>query len=155
METVSHHDFWRIYSNYKYLTSTTYNVHVIENLSYYDARLVHRPDNETFIPQGKKHASLSEADKERYNSLSRAVGLVMTDEVKGKKRRGVAKREEVKDKGDVKDVADVMEGDDDVMEEDEAVKHPAHMSTGRQRYGDTRNMAFYPLDNPTLVQYKE
>lgn len=29
------------------------------------------------------------------------------------------------------------------------------VSMGRQRFGDTRNMLFYPLEHPTLVEYMQ
>lgn len=66
-----------------------------------------------------------------------------------------ARAEEVKSKGDVEvEVERKEEGDvegDVEMEEGSRLL----MSTGRQRYGDTRTMKAYGLDDPTLVKFKE
>ncbi len=62
-----------------------------------------------------------------------------------------------KEVGEKKPDENEQEGE---METDETTVEPVKdlqtvMSGGRQRYGDTWNLPFYPLDSPILVDYKK
>jgi len=99
---------------------------------------IKRPWNH--ISQGKLHGGLSKEDKIMYIELTKTVGEIM--DVKPKNELNEEKAEDV-----VK--SEVKSGD--VEKSENTVR--SVVSTGRQRFGDTKLMPMYTLETSILVEF--
>lgn len=87
-----------------------------------------------------------------YVNLTTKVGIIRDV---GKESGDKGKHQGEKDKGE----QDNGEQDNGEQEDDKGdldssdAGEPKVMSTGRQRFGDTRTMQYFKLDHPMLVQY--
>ena len=100
------------------------------------------------ISQGQLHSALTKDDKRMYIELTKAVGEIFEEEV-AKKR---------KQEDDKQQVQDRMQQDQDHDEhqetETETSQSPCRVvSSGRQRFGETKTMPMFSLDTPILTEF--